>query len=158
MSHGPNTTRFAPSPTGELHLGNARTALFSWLFARHHGGRFVLRIEDTDTERSREAYTDALMEDLRWMELDWDEGPPSSKDKGAEAGEEYRQSRRGPIYARHSATLDARGLTTVIRAKQKKLAVFRQQAFLVPCGLTGRTYWIRTSDQRIKSPLLYQLS
>ena len=57
VSHGPITTRFAPSPTGELHLGNARTALFSWLFARHHGGRFVLRIEDTDTERSKEAYT-----------------------------------------------------------------------------------------------------
>ena len=58
VSQGPITTRFAPSPTGELHLGNARTALFSWLFARHHGGRFVLRIEDTDTERSKEAYTD----------------------------------------------------------------------------------------------------
>ena len=69
------TTRFAPSPTGELHLGNARTALFSWLFARHHGGRFVLRIEDTDTERSKEAYTGALMEDLRWMGLEWDAGP-----------------------------------------------------------------------------------
>lgn len=106
MSHGPITTRFAPSPTGELHLGNARTALFSFLFTRHHGGRFVLRIEDTDTERSREAYTTALMEDLRWMGLDWDAGP------GKEVpGVEYRQSRRGQIYARHSAALDARGLT-----------------------------------------------
>lgn len=106
MSHGPITTRFAPSPTGELHLGNARTALFSFLFTRHHGGRFVLRIEDTDTERSREAYTIALMEDLRWMGLDWDAGP------GKEVpGVEYRQSRRGQIYARHSAALDARGLT-----------------------------------------------
>src|SRR5688572_1106319 len=102
MSPGRITTRFAPSPTGELHLGNARTALFSWLFARHHGGRFVLRIEDTDTERSREAYTDALMADLTWMGLTWDAGPP---------GDEFRQSRRGAIYARHSATLDARGLT-----------------------------------------------
>ena len=102
MSHGRITTRFAPSPTGELHLGNARTALFSWLFARHHGGRFVLRIEDTDSERSKEFYTTALMEDLRWMGLAWDAGPP---------GDEYRQSRRGAIYARHSATLDARGLT-----------------------------------------------
>ena len=102
VSHGRITTRFAPSPTGELHLGNARTALFSWLFARHHGGRFVLRIEDTDSERSKEFYTTALMEDLRWMGLAWDAGPP---------GDEYRQSRRGAIYARHSATLDARGLT-----------------------------------------------
>jgi nondiscriminating glutamyl-tRNA synthetase len=102
VSHGRITTRFAPSPTGELHLGNARTALFSWLFARHHGGRFVLRIEDTDSERSKEFYTTALIEDLRWMGLAWDAGPP---------GDEYRQSRRGAIYARHSATLDARGLT-----------------------------------------------
>ena len=106
MSQGPITTRFAPSPTGELHLGNARTALFSWLFARHHGGRFVLRIEDTDTERSKEAYTTALMADLEWMGLHWDAGPGRE-----EAGKEYRQSRRGQIYARHSATLDANGLT-----------------------------------------------
>ncbi|HET9864640.1 MAG TPA: glutamate--tRNA ligase [Steroidobacteraceae bacterium] len=106
MSHGHITTRFAPSPTGELHLGNARTALFSWLFARHHGGRFVLRIEDTDTERSKEFYTTALMDDLRWMGLEWDAGPGK-----AAPGEEYHQSRRGAVYARHSATLDARGLT-----------------------------------------------
>src|SRR3954463_3442952 len=71
----PITTRFAPSPTGELHLGNARTALFSWLFARHHRGRFVLRIEDTDTERSKEGYTGALMADLHWLGLEWDAGP-----------------------------------------------------------------------------------
>jgi glutamyl-tRNA synthetase len=108
VSIGRITTRFAPSPTGELHLGNARTALFSWLFARHHGGRFVLRIEDTDTERSKEAYTAALMEDLRWMGLAWDAGPDLVV---PEIAAEYRQSRRGQIYARHSATLDARGLT-----------------------------------------------
>lgn len=106
MSHGPITTRFAPSPTGELHLGNARTALFSFLFARHHGGRFVLRIEDTDTERSKEAFTSALMTDLRWMGLEWDAGPGRE-----DPGVEYLQSRRGAIYARHSAALDARGLT-----------------------------------------------
>jgi glutamyl-tRNA synthetase len=120
VSPGRITTRFAPSPTGELHLGNARTALFSWLFARHHGGRFVLRIEDTDTERSKEAYTSALMDDLAWMGLAWDAGPEHVSNPGTrqEAGKgegpdkvEYRQSRRGHIYARHSATLDARGLT-----------------------------------------------
>jgi glutamyl-tRNA synthetase len=105
VSHGRITTRFAPSPTGELHLGNARTALFSWLFARHQGGRFVLRVEDTDTERSKDAYTQALMEDLRWMGLAWDAGP------GIADGEEYHQSRRGAVYERHSATLAARGLT-----------------------------------------------
>jgi glutamyl-tRNA synthetase len=109
VSTGRITTRFAPSPTGELHLGNARTALFSWLFARHHAGRFVLRIEDTDTERSKEAYTAALMDDLAWLGLAWDAGPGLVP--GAAADEEYRQSRRGAIYARHSSTLDARGLT-----------------------------------------------
>ena len=106
MSQSPITTRFAPSPTGELHLGNARTALFSWLFAHHHGGRFVLRIEDTDTERSKDAYTAALMDDMKWMGLAWDAGPGR-----AQPGEEFHQSRRGAVYARHSATLDARGLT-----------------------------------------------
>lgn len=111
MSHGPITTRFAPSPTGELHLGNARTALFSWLFARHHGGRFVLRIEDTDTERSKESWTQALMDDLRWMGLEWDAGPEPFAAGGPAPEGEYRQSRRGAVYARHSATLDARGLT-----------------------------------------------
>ena len=77
-------TRFAPSPTGYLHLGNARTAIFSYLFARHHGGEFVLRIEDTDRERSKKEYEEALLEDLRWLGIDWDEF--------------FRQSERFDIY------------------------------------------------------------
>ena len=67
--------RFAPSPTGQLHVGNARTALFNWLFARGQGGTFILRIEDTDTERSTRASEMAILRDLRWLGLDWDEGP-----------------------------------------------------------------------------------
>ena len=67
--------RFAPSPTGHLHIGGARTALFNWLFARHTGGRFVLRIEDTDTTRSTDEYIESIMEGLKWLGLDWDEGP-----------------------------------------------------------------------------------
>ena len=67
--------RFAPSPTGYLHVGGARTALFNWLFARHHGGTFVLRIEDTDTERSSDEMVAGIVESLRWLGLDWDEGP-----------------------------------------------------------------------------------
>ncbi|MFH1856865.1 MAG: glutamate--tRNA ligase [Candidatus Omnitrophota bacterium] len=67
--------RFAPSPTGFLHLGSARTALFNWLYARHTGGTFVLRIEDTDKERSKTEYLDEILEDLKWMGIDWDEGP-----------------------------------------------------------------------------------
>ena len=68
-------TRFAPSPTGTLHIGGARTALFNWLYARHLGGKFLLRIEDTDRERSRQEYVDSILASLKWLELDWD-GPP----------------------------------------------------------------------------------
>ncbi len=75
MSSRPLKTRFAPSPTGRLHLGNIRTALFNWLLARRHGGVFLLRLEDTDAMRGGEKYATALQEDLRWMGLVWDEGP-----------------------------------------------------------------------------------
>ncbi len=88
-------TRFAPSPTGELHLGNARTALFNYLLARRAGGRFVLRIEDTDAQRSQEAHLAVMLEDLRWLGLDWDAGPDREDDRGP-----YRQSQRGALYAR----------------------------------------------------------
>src|SRR2546423_3795126 len=96
-------TRFAPSPTGELHLGNARTALFNLLLARRAGGRFLLRIEDTDTERSLEAHTTALMADLRWLGIDWDAGRAREEDRGPS-----RQSQRGALYARQFAVLEAR--------------------------------------------------
>jgi glutamyl-tRNA synthetase len=68
-------TRFAPSPTGYLHVGGARTALFSWLVARQQGGQFVLRIEDTDRERSTQESVDAILQGMEWLGLDWDEGP-----------------------------------------------------------------------------------
>src|SRR5438045_9728847 len=67
--------RFAPSPTGYLHIGGARTALFSWLFARHEGGTFVLRVEDTDRERSTPESIQAILDGLTWLDLRWDEGP-----------------------------------------------------------------------------------
>ncbi len=85
--------RFAPSPTGYLHIGNARTALFNYLYARHTGGAFVLRIEDTDVERSKREYETALVKDLRWLGLEWDEGP----DVGGPFAP-YRQSERLGIY------------------------------------------------------------
>lgn len=100
----PHTTRFAPSPTGELHLGNARTALFNFLLARHRSGRFLLRIEDTDTERSREQHTEALIADLHWLGMDWDAGPDREDSKGP-----YRQSQRGALYTRYFAELEKRG-------------------------------------------------
>src|SRR5215469_14756123 len=96
-------TRFAPSPTGELHLGNARTALFNELLARRGGGRFLLRIEDTDSERSREAHTTALMADLRWLGIEWDAGPDREDERGP-----YRQSQRTALYTRYFAELERR--------------------------------------------------
>jgi glutamyl-tRNA synthetase len=92
----PVRTRFAPSPTGALHLGSARTALFSFLFARHHGGRFILRIEDTDRERSTVESTAAIVEGLRWLALDWDEGP-------------FLQTDRLALYRAHADKLLAAG-------------------------------------------------
>jgi len=96
--------RFAPSPTGYVHVGNARTALFNWLFARHYCGVFVLRIEDTDVERSKEEYEQQLLEDLRWFGIDWDEGP----DKGG-AFAPYRQSERKEAYSRLATELIDQG-------------------------------------------------
>ena len=71
----PVVTRFAPSPTGYLHIGGARTALFNWLFSRHHGGKFILRVEDTDQLRSTEESTQAILDAMTWLGLTWDEGP-----------------------------------------------------------------------------------
>lgn len=99
-------TRFAPSPTGSLHLGNARTALFSWLAARAAGGRFVLRIEDTDAGRSREDVLGPQLEDLRWLGLEWDEGPDVGGDHGP-----YRQSERGGFYDEALTQLERAGRT-----------------------------------------------
>ena len=93
-------TRFAPSPTGRLHLGNVRTAIFNWLFTRHHGGAFVLRIEDTDVERNVDGAETGVLEDLRWLGLDWDEGP----DVGGAHGP-YRQSERGDLHRAHARQL-----------------------------------------------------
>jgi nondiscriminating glutamyl-tRNA synthetase len=99
----PTRVRFAPSPTGMLHVGNARTALYNWLFARHTGGSFILRIEDTDVERSEARHETQLIEDLRWLGLSWDEGPADGGERGAYGP--YRQSDRLAIYAEHTARL-----------------------------------------------------
>ena len=85
--------RYAPSPTGEPHVGNIRTALFNWLFARHMGGTFIVRIEDTDVARRVEGALDAILDALRWLGLDWDEGPEVGGDYGP-----YVQSQRLELY------------------------------------------------------------
>lgn len=96
--------RFAPSPTGYLHIGGARTALFNWLFVRHHGGKLILRVEDTDKARNTEEAAAAIYEGLRWLELNWDEGPQVGGDFGP-----YFQSERNEIYERHLKKLQDAG-------------------------------------------------
>ncbi len=96
--------RFAPSPTGKLHIGGARTALFNWAFARRHGGVFLLRIEDTDRERSRPEYERAILDGLRWLGIDWDEGP----DIGGPFGP-YRQAERLEAHLAAARELEQRG-------------------------------------------------
>ncbi|MCR4396265.1 MAG: glutamate--tRNA ligase, partial [Candidatus Saccharicenans sp.] len=115
--------RFAPSPTGYIHVGNARTALFNWLFARQKGGVFVLRVEDTDIERSREEYERNLIQDLRWLGLDWDEGP----DVGGSFGS-YRQSERLELYHKYARELLDRGQAYYCFCTAEELEQQRQAA------------------------------
>lgn len=98
-------TRFAPSPTGFLHIGGARTALYNWLYARHHGGTFLLRVEDTDADRSTAESMEIILDGLRWLGLDWDEGPGVGGPYGP-----YFQSERVEIYDRYLAKLESAGL------------------------------------------------
>jgi glutamyl-tRNA synthetase len=104
--------RFAPSPTGYLHIGGARTALFNWLYARHTGGTFVLRIEDTDAARNSQEAVDVILNGLRWLGLDWDEGPLTGDATGPGKGDRgpYFQSQRRENYQRRVEALLSRGL------------------------------------------------
>src|SRR5436305_1937438 len=115
--------RFAPSPTGQLHVGNARTALFNWLLARGSGGTFVLRIEDTDVERSSRESEAAILRDLRWLGLDWDEGP----DAGGPCGP-YRQSERLHLYESYAKELLSGGAAYYCFCSIAQLDAERQAA------------------------------
>lgn len=115
-------TRFAPSPTGHLHIGNARTAILNWLFARHGGGSFLVRIEDTDQERSTAASEEMILEDLRWLGLEWDEGPGVEGPFGP-----YRQSERQELYARHIAGLLENGRVYPCYCTAEELDLRRQE-------------------------------
>lgn len=115
--------RFAPSPTGFLHVGGARTALFNWLFARHHNGIFVLRIEDTDQVRSTQASVDVILEALRWLGLDWDEGP----EKGGAYGP-YFQTERLDIYREHAQRLLDEDKAYLCYCTPEELETRRQEA------------------------------
>jgi glutamyl-tRNA synthetase len=115
--------RFAPSPTGYLHIGGARTALFNWLWARHTGGAFVLRIEDTDRERSTQDAVQAILEGMRWLGLDWDEGPEVGGPHGP-----YFQTERLGIYAEHAERLIGQGKAYACYCTKEELDVLREQA------------------------------
>jgi glutamyl-tRNA synthetase len=156
-------TRFSPSPTGALHLGGAHTALFNWLIARHYHGRFILRIEDTDPERSQERFVTEILEAMTWLGLDWDEGP-------------YRQSARLPIYHDYiqrlldrgaayycncpPQDLEARRQTALARGEKPKydgrcrdrqLAAGPDTAVRFKTPLSGVTHW----QDRIKGPIAF---
>ena len=115
--------RFAPSPTGKLHVGNARTALFNWLLARGQGGTFVLRIEDTDVERSTAESEAAIIDDIRWLGLDWDEGPDTGGPHGP-----YRQSERADLYARYAQQLVESGRAYPCFCSREQLEADRAEA------------------------------
>jgi glutamyl-tRNA synthetase len=115
-------TRIAPSPTGDPHVGTAYVALFNRAFARRHGGKFILRIEDTDRQRSHPASERMIFDALRWLGLDWDEGP----DVGGPHGP-YRQSERSEIYLEHALRLVAEGAAYPCFCSAERLAALREE-------------------------------
>ena len=115
--------RFAPSPTGYLHIGGARTALFNYLLARKQGGRFILRVEDTDRSRHVEDAIDKICQDMRWLGIEWDEGPDVGGDRGP-----YRQSERGELYDAAVATLLDSGHAYYVFETPEELEAMRQEA------------------------------
>ena len=115
--------RFAPSPTGYLHVGGARTALFNWLYARRHGGTFVLRIEDTDVERSSTEMVTGILDGLRWLGLDWDEGPEASGPH-----DPYLQSARLDRYREAAARLVTGGYAYYCYCSPERLRNERDMA------------------------------
>jgi nondiscriminating glutamyl-tRNA synthetase len=115
--------RFAPSPTGHLHVGGARTAIFNWLFARHHGGKFIIRVEDTDQARSTRESEEMVLDDLRWLALGWEEGP----DVGG-PHEPYRQSERVEIYGRVARELTERRVAYRCYCTEEELEEKRKAA------------------------------
>jgi glutamyl-tRNA synthetase len=141
--------RFAPSPTGFLHVGGARTALFNWLFARHHGGTFILRIEDTDRSRSTEENIGYILAALQWLGLDWDEGPPAPG---------YRQTERFDLYRAHAERLFRAGrayycdcppeqLDAERKAAEARKETFRYSGRCRTRGLTAGALRLRIPDE-----------
>ncbi|MFC2149487.1 glutamate--tRNA ligase [Candidatus Auribacterota bacterium] len=127
--------RFAPSPTGFMHVGNTRTALFNWLFAKKHGGTFILRIEDTDAERSSEKFYENIISELRWLGLNWDEGPDTGGNYGP-----YRQSLRKKVYGNYFNVLKSQGIIYPCYCQPEELDRRRKEALSkgLPPGYDNR--------------------
>ena len=125
----PVRVRFAPSPTGFLHIGGVRTALFNWLYARHFGGQYLLRIEDTDLERSQEHYTSDILASLKWLGLNWDEEP-------------LYQSKRLEIYRERAEWLVSQGKAYRCYASPEDLTAMRETA-ISRGGSAGRARGIQ---------------
>lgn len=137
--------RFAPSPTGLLHLGNARTALFNFLFARQTGGAFILRLEDTDRERSTPEAERAVLEDLRWLGLEWDEGPERQGNFGP-----YRQSERLEIYRGYAMALLEKGYAYRCYCTDEELEEKRQRSLArgIPPMYDGRCRYLKPEEEQ----------
>ncbi|MDX6605916.1 MAG: glutamyl-tRNA synthetase, partial [Solirubrobacterales bacterium] len=142
MSSGPSIpvrVRFAPSPTGALHIGGARTALYNWLYARGRGGELALRIEDTDRERSTRENVEQILDALRWLELNWDEGPISQ----AERAERHRE-RLEELLASDKAYYSLATSETVKAQKQQSNLGYRGEP--APAGAEGAAIRLRVPD------------
>jgi glutamyl-tRNA synthetase len=139
-------TRFAPSPTGFLHIGGARTALFNWLYARHHGGKFLLRIEDTDKARSTQAAIDAILDGMKWLGLDWD-------------GDTVFQSERAPRHAEVAQALLDSGNAYKCYATAEELEAMRaeQRANKQPLRYDGRWRDREASAEEAERPFAVRL-
>ncbi len=142
--HSPVVTRFAPSPTGFLHIGGARTALFNWLFARHHGGKFLLRIEDTDKVRSTKEAIDAILDGMRWLGLDWD-------------GHEYYQSQFWSRHAEVAHKLLERGHAYRCFMTTEELAAEREKAQAERRPFRIRSAWRDRGDAPEGEPFVIRL-
>ncbi|CAL9768169.1 unnamed protein product [Musa acuminata subsp. burmannicoides] len=147
-TEGEVRVRFAPSPTGNLHVGGARTALFNYLFARSQGGKFILRIEDTDLERSTKKSEEAMLNDLSWLGLNWDEGPSVGGDYGP-----YRQSERNSLYKEYAEKLLESGAVYRCFCSNEELEQMKDRAkqMQLPPMYTGK--WRTASDEEIKQEL-----
>ncbi|MFL6784276.1 MAG: glutamate--tRNA ligase [Sphingomicrobium sp.] len=143
-SDKPVVTRFAPSPTGFLHIGGARTALFNWLYARHHGGKFLLRIEDTDKARSTKEAIDAILDGMRWLGLDWD-------------GHEYYQSQFWARHAEIAHRLLERGAAYRCYMTQEELAAQREEAQRTRKTFRIHSPWRDVAEEQAGKPFVIRL-